>query len=161
MMQRGNTDGTITEYVRKALGVARGKFGKGEHADFFSVMDKDKADIPGNLLKAACRQVTVQKFREAVEKGESAWTQAAPIYLGQREQVTRAFKLQGSPDSLLRSLVINCNGAACGRPSEIATLSTDVMDFDVSLDCVVAQWPQLKTSKLKLVPLLPGSNRNC
>ena len=155
----GNKDGTITEYARKALSVARDRFGKSEHADFFSVIDKN-SDSPGNWLKAGLRQVTVAKFRDAVEKGELIASQAPPIYICHREQVNRALKLHGSPDSIQRALIITCNGVACGRPSEIATLSPDVLLYDESLSCVVAQWPQLKTVKMKLVPFLPGSNRN-
>ena len=156
----GNKDGTISEYARKALGVAKDRFGKiAEHAKFFSVIERG-GDSLGNWLKGALRQVTVAKFNEAVANGELMASQAAPIYISHREKMNRALKLHGSQDSIQRALIINCNGAACGRPGEIATLSPDIMTYDESLFCVVAHWPQMKTAKQKLVLLIAGSNRN-
>ena len=82
----GYKDGTITEYAKKALALARDRFGKSEHSDFFSVIDKN-ADSPGNWLKAGLRQVIEAKFREAVDKGELISSQAPPIYISHREQI--------------------------------------------------------------------------
>jgi len=51
----------------------------------------------------------------------------------------------------MRAAVIQLDGIAAGRPSEIATLSPDVMHWDELLECVLAVWPQMKTHKAKLV----------
>ena len=62
---------TIVEYLRKAIGVAREKFGNSEdrtYREFFLFLDKP--DDPRNWLKGAIRQVYVARFHEATTKGE-------------------------------------------------------------------------------------------
>lgn len=42
---------------------------------------------------------------------------------------------------------------------ETATISTEVMTWDRLFECVLLQWPQIKTHKYKTVMLAAGANR--
>ena len=120
--------GPIIEYVRKALGLARDKYGKiPEYCDFFRVCDKEFSDVSGNWLKGAFREVDTSKFDESLLRGEAMVGQAPSIYGSHRREMARGLRMHGSLDSLVRTLVIHMNGAAAGRPGEIATMSTDVI----------------------------------
>jgi len=159
--------GAIVEYTRKALGLARVKFGgsSSPHSDFFRVCDKDFCDNPGNWLKGALREVDKAKFHESIERGEAVMKQASPIYLKHREDISHALRLHGTPDSIRRALIINMNGAAAGRPGEIGIFSTDVCTMEALESSPVtstlnASWAQVKNRKLKLVSFPAGARRN-
>eukprot|EP00286_Rhodomonas_abbreviata_P023187 CAMPEP_0181299616 /NCGR_PEP_ID=MMETSP1101-20121128/6444_1 /TAXON_ID=46948 /ORGANISM="Rhodomonas abbreviata, Strain Caron Lab Isolate" /LENGTH=793 /DNA_ID=CAMNT_0023404783 /DNA_START=565 /DNA_END=2946 /DNA_ORIENTATION=+ len=152
--------GTVVEYLRKALGVARDKFGQHQerkYREFFEVLDRP--DDPRNWLKGAIRQVYVARFQEATAKGEEVAKQAWPIYTTHRRDISKALRKCGTLESIERNLVIQINGVAAGRPGEIATLSVDVMTWDPLLHCVRATWPQIKTHKQKIIAFTAGVDR--
>jgi hypothetical protein len=127
-----------------------------KHPDFFSVLVTTDCR---NWLKGAIRQVLVQKFKEATEKGEAMSAQAPPIYGSHRRDIMKQLRLLNTGEAAKRALVLQINGVAAGRPGEVATLSIDVMSWDPMLQCVVAIWPQLKTHKQKLIAVSAGADR--
>ena len=150
--------GTIVEYLRKCMGVVREVHGlRGEHKEFFAVLDV--VDDKRNWLKGAIRQIQVEKFKEAAAQGDTMSSQASAIYLLHRRDISRALRSHGTQESLQRNCILQINGNAAGRPSEVASLSPDVMVWDPLFECAVAMWPQLKTHKHKLVALTAGAER--
>ena len=86
--------------------------------------------------------------------------QASPIYVVYRKEIARELCLEGSREAIERNAILQITGAACGRPGEVATLSSDVMEWDALLGCAVATWPQPKTHKQKQIALMAGANRH-
>ena len=125
---------------------------------FFRVCD-NKEFSDKNWLKGAFREVDTSKFDESLLRGEAMVGQAPSIYGSHRREMARGLRMHGSLDSLVRTLVIHMNGAAAGRPGEIATMSTDVMAWDPLVNGLTASWPQIKTRKLKLALFPAGFDR--
>ena len=73
--------GTIVEYARKMMGLARDKHGeKLDFESFLTIVDNgDKSDENRNWFKGALHQVMVEKFEDAVANGETSSTQASPF----------------------------------------------------------------------------------
>ena len=151
----GGSGGTVLEYLRKVYGQAKVKFGdKHEHAAFFA-----KADDIGGWLKGLLRQVHVVAFRTANVRGVTPSHQAVPLYLAQRRDVQSGLRREGSRESARRCAVLQLNGVAAGRPSEVAGASTDVMTWDSAARCLVMSWAQIKVHKHKLVLVIAGRDR--
>jgi hypothetical protein len=147
--------GTVLEYLRKVYCQAKAKFGdKHEHAAFFA-----KADDNGGWLKGLLRQVHVQAFRTANVRGVTPSHQAVPLYLAQRRAVQSGLRREGSRESARRCAVLQLNGVAAGRPSEVAGASTDAMAWDSAAKCLVMSWAQIKVHKHKLVLVIAGRDR--
>ena len=64
--------GTVVEYLRKAIGIARDKFGQHQiqkYREFFEVLDRP--DDPRNWLKGAVRQIHVSRFHHTTPPVQS------------------------------------------------------------------------------------------
>ncbi|KAJ1447823.1 hypothetical protein M885DRAFT_501391 [Pelagophyceae sp. CCMP2097] len=145
--------------MRKTLGVvkdAHGKAGSSHYELFAELANKDSR----NWLMGALRQVNVQKFREATAKGKAILSQAFPIYVCHRREQFKALLRKGASEPILRAAVIQCNGAASGRPGEISGFSPDVMSWDSLFTCVAVVWHQFKTHKQKIVVMGAGRDRH-
>lgn len=164
--------GTVVEYLRKCIRCVHDLYGADPaHAEFFTVLDGSARK--DTWLKGLVRQIYVEAFKDATARGEKVSKQATPMYTAHRRDVSRQYRVHGSPDSMKRNAVIQitggrlirCNavilitGYAAGRGGEVATMSYDVMDYDLLLHAAVATWPQIKTHKNKLIALCPGVDR--
>jgi hypothetical protein len=67
-------------------------------------------------FKGVLRNVHHTKFKETVAEGGTVADQAEGIYVADREEISRSFRLHGTPDSQMRNSVIQANGSAGGRP---------------------------------------------
>ena len=47
----------------------------------------------------------------------------------------RQLRLRNTKESILRAAVIQVNGAAAGRPGEVASFSPDVITWDINAEC--------------------------
>jgi hypothetical protein len=72
------------------------------------------------------------------------------------KEVAKQLSRHGTPDSQLRKQVILLTAQACGRTSEVATLSWNLLEMDDSLRLPVFTWTQMKTSKRKYVLVIPS-----
>lgn len=149
---------TIIEYLRKCTRVACDKFSKEPAFKPFWDQFNDPNDYTA-WFKGMIRQLNVSAFQKAVQKNETVAKQAYPISLEQRQSAARAFSLIDTKDSHFRGAVCQVNAAACGRPSEVANFSYDIVVWDAIENIPVAQWVQMKTHKHKLVLLVPGADR--
>ena len=94
--------GTIVEYARKMMGLARDKHGeKLDFESFLTIVDNgDKSDENRNWFKGALHQVMVEKFDNAVANGETSSAQASPFYVSTRGKIVAALRLGGAPGTL-------------------------------------------------------------
>ena len=119
---------------------------------------RDAARCGGSCATAP--QVHVKAFEGAQARGESVSKQADPVYTHERRLMSRALRREGSEQSARRAAVLQLNGVAVGRPSEVAALSPDVLVFDSDQGCISAMWAQQKTHKHKLVAIMAGADRH-
>ena len=114
------------------------------HREFFEDADNT------TWLKGLLRQVDVTAFNKAVARNETAKHQALPICTHQRRQLARGLRMEGSVESLRRAAVLQLNGVSCGRPGEIAVMSTEVLLYDHAAHTTYVKWAQAKTHKHKV-----------
>jgi hypothetical protein len=127
-----------------------------EYVAFFA--DLEKGDDSRNWFKCVLREVSAMKFEEAMGKGESVTAQATPIYTEHRRAIAHSLLKHNTRESIKRNSVIQVLGMSAGRPSEVATISTDVITWDPLFECAVARWAQAKTHKFKIVVLCAGKD---
>jgi hypothetical protein len=149
--------GTVVEYARKSIAVAKAKFGsQPAHAAFFKSIDDENKQ---SWLKGAIQQVYTAKFHDAVDTGEEVASQAPPIYNDDRRDITKMLRLKDTEESCRRAAAVQLLGVAAGRPGEVATFSFDLVNWDIIMHCGVATWRQVKTHKDKKVGLMVGADR--
>jgi hypothetical protein len=69
-----------------------------------------------NWFKGVVLNVHKIKFKESMLAGGTVADQANPIYVADREEISRSYRLHGTPESQMRNSVIQLNGSAGGRP---------------------------------------------
>jgi hypothetical protein len=97
--------------------------------------------------------------KRSLKSGKDLSTSASPIGRDILIAVSRALVKHGSKESLRRRLLLNLVYQGCGRASEVATLTWDLLAWDYQFRTALFTLTQLKTSKQKLVLLLPGVER--
>ena len=103
------------------------------------------------------REINVKAFNAAAASNETVSKQADPISMFERREIAKKLRQQGGVLALTRAAVLQLNGAALGRPSDVVGLSPDVFHWDYDHHCLVAQWAQIKTHQYKIV-LFGASN---
>ena len=81
---------------------------------------------------------------------------ASSLYLTQLRPIVSSLTLADSADSHFRKLVILQAFMACGRCGEVATCAWSHIKWNPALNIPIINWYDLKTSKMKLVAILPA-----
>lgn len=115
---------TIVEYMRKAMQKAKELHAKA-FPEFFAFLDEPIG--AKNWFKGVVLNVAKKKFQEAVADGERMADQAQGIYVADREEIARSYRLHGTAESQMKNSVIQINGVAAGRPCESLHLNRSTM----------------------------------
>jgi len=78
------------------------------------------------------------------------------LYLSQMRPIVSSLTLVDSADAQFRKLVILQAFMACGRCGEVATCAWSHIKWNPALNIPILNWYDLKTSKMKLVAILPA-----
>ena len=150
--------GTIKEYLRKLLQLAKEKFGSTPaHTAFFSCTVPNSPEV---WFRGLLGQVERECYAIAVAAGEPMETQAPAISRHELIPVCRALTIEGSGDSLLRRALVVCAWAGFGRTSEAGSISIDNMQYDSDTQVIKAVLPQSKVSRDKTIVFVPGVERH-
>jgi hypothetical protein len=82
--------------------------------EFFAVLS-----LPANAtnwFKGVLLTVHNTKFKKTMAEGGTVADQAQGIYVKDCEEISRSYRLHGTPDSQMRNSALIVNGSAGGRP---------------------------------------------
>ena len=100
-------------------------------------------------------------FKRAADAGETMDFSSPTIYLEPHiVSYVKALSLQENiATAAKRKFSVQTLWAISGRAGETAHLTFELMTWDQGLKCIFIEVPQFKTSQVKQIALVPGSNR--
>ena len=95
--------GTVQEYLRKLINLAKTKFGGvAEHKPFFECVDSGTNSWFKGVLRQTLRVVAIR----VMAAGESLVEQASPLYRSHIESIARALASKGTKEAAFRAVVL-------------------------------------------------------
>lgn len=151
---------TALAEIRRLFQLAKARYGGVDSwAPFFASVDATDTN-QASWFHGLLRNIERTFVRRSLKAGEDLVSSAAPISRRIVLAVMRALVRERSKESIKRRLMLDLVYHGCGRGSEVATLTWNLLSWDETLGTAYFVWTQLKTSKQKLVLLLPGVERH-
>ena len=124
---------------------------------FFTCLDKYADTAPSKWfqgMKHNAARLESERMKETGVIDKSA----TPVGFKDMQRVMAVFSKDDSAETSIKALSALSLWSAAGRSGELKCLHWGGMRWDSDNNCVVAQWHQVKTSKIKTVVFMAGAN---
>ena len=145
------------------INLAKDRFEPTGNADvklFFTCLDPKANTGPAQWLRGTRKEMVRTIFARSAEAGEQMDNSAIPLYACHVKVMQGVLARMGTAEAAKRKLTILTAWSDSGRSAETSFLVVENLKWDPHFSSVVAEIPQTKTSKVKLVLFLAGQHRH-